>query len=53
MKYLYTILVEKSEEKRSHGRSRPRWMDNSKVDHQEMCWEGKEWTGLAQDMDRW
>jgi len=30
--------VEKSEEKRPHGKTRPRWKDNIKMDHQEMGW---------------
>jgi hypothetical protein len=46
MKSLYTILVEKSEEKRPHGKSRPRWKDNIKMDHQEMGWgHGLDWSG--------
>ena len=53
MKYLHTILMEKSENKGPHGRSRPRWKDNIKIDYQEIEWEGMDWMGLSLDVDRW
>jgi len=30
-----------------------RWMDNIKLDIQEVGWEGIDWTDPAQDRDRW
>jgi hypothetical protein len=35
------------------GRPRHRWEDNIKMDLQELGCGGTEWTGLAQDRDRW
>jgi hypothetical protein len=30
-----------------------RWEDNIKIDLQEVGWGGLDWTGLAEDRDRW
>jgi len=50
---VYRVLVEKQEGKRPLGRPRLRWVDNIRMDLQEVgCWY-KDWTGLAQDRDRW
>ena len=44
---MYRVLVGKPEGKRPLGRPRRRWVDNIRMDLQEVeC-------GLAQDMDRW
>ena len=50
---MYTVLVRKPEEKTPLGRPRRRWVDNIKMDLQEVgCW-GMGWIELAQDRDRW
>ena len=43
----------KPEGKRQLGRPRCRWVDNIKMDHQEVGCSYMEWIGLAQDRDRW
>jgi hypothetical protein len=48
----YRILVEKSEENKSLGRPRRRWVNNIKMDLREIEWDGMEWVNLAQDRDR-
>jgi hypothetical protein len=35
------------------GRTRCRWVDNIKMDLQELGWGDTDWTELAQDKDRW
>jgi hypothetical protein len=35
------------------GRPRLRWVDNIRIDLQEVGWGGMGWIGLAQDRDRW
>jgi hypothetical protein len=47
------ILVGKPEGKRPLGRPRRRWMDNIKMDHREIGWDGMDWIDLAQDRDPW
>ena len=47
------VLVGKPEGKRPLGRPRRRWMDNIKMDVQEVGCGGMEWIELAQDNDRW
>jgi hypothetical protein len=49
----YRILVGKPEGKRPLGRRRHRWVDNIKIDHREIGWDGVDWTDLAQDRDQW
>jgi hypothetical protein len=50
---VYRVLVGKPEGKRPLGRPRHRWVDNIKMDLQEVgCWH-VDWIGLAQDRDRW
>jgi hypothetical protein len=39
----YGALVGKPEGKRPLGRRRPRWKDNTKVNLNEVCWEGVDW----------
>jgi hypothetical protein len=46
-------LVGKSEGKRSLGRSRCRWDDNSRMDLTEIVREDVDWMHLAQDRDQW
>ena len=49
----YRVLVGKPEEKRPLGRPRRRWVDNIRMDLQEVgCGYGDR-IGLAQDRDRW
>ena len=49
----YRVLVGKAEGKRPLGRPRRRWVDNIRMDLQEVrCWY-VDWIGLAQDRDRW
>jgi hypothetical protein len=48
------VLVEKPEGKRPLGRPRRRWVDNIKMDLQEVGEGGRgDWMGLAQDRNRW
>jgi hypothetical protein len=47
------LLVGKPEGKRPLGRSRRRWMNNIKMSLAEIGWDGVDWTGLAQDRDKW
>ena len=49
----YRVLVGKPEGKRPLGRSRPRWVDNIRMDLQEVGCGYVDWIGLAQDRDRW
>ena len=45
---VYRVLVGKPE-----GRPRRRWMDNIRIDLQEVGCGYMDWIGLAQDRDRW
>jgi hypothetical protein len=49
----YRILVGKPEGKRPLGRPRRRWVDNIKIDHKEIGWDGMDWIDLAQERDHW
>jgi hypothetical protein len=49
----YRILVGKPEKKRPLGRPRRRWMDNIKMDLEEIGWDGRDWIELVQDRDQW
>ena len=49
---IYRILVWNPEGKRPLWRTRRRWEDNIKMDHQEVGW-GTDWIDLVQDRDRW
>ena len=49
----YRVSVGKPEGKRPLGRSRRRWVDNISMDLQEVGCGYGDWTGLAQDRDRW
>jgi hypothetical protein len=50
---VYKILVEKPGGKRPMGRPRRRWMDNIKIDLQNVGCGGMDWIELARDRDRW
>jgi hypothetical protein len=50
---LYRVLVGKQEQKGPMGRPRRRWVDNIRMDLQEVGCRYMEWIGLAQDRDRW
>ena len=50
---MYRPLVGKPEGKRPLGRPRHRWVDNNRTDLQEVGCGCMDWTGLAQDRDRW
>ena len=49
----YKVLVGKPEGKRPLGRPRRRWVDNVRMDLQEVGCGYVDWIGLAQDRDRW
>jgi hypothetical protein len=48
----YRLLVGKPEGKRPLGRPRRRWVDNVRMDLEEVGW-GDDWIGLAKDRNRW
>ena len=50
---VFRVLVGKPEGKRPLGRPRRRWVDNIRMDLQEMGCGNVDWIGLAQDRDRW
>ena len=47
------FLVGKPEGRRPLGRPKRRWVDNIRVDVQEVGCGYMDWIGLAQDRDRW
>jgi hypothetical protein len=49
----YRLLVRKPEGKRPIGRPRLRWVDNIRMDLGKRGWGDVDWTGLAQDRNRW
>ena len=50
---LYRVLVGKLEGRRPLERPRSRWVDNIRIDLQEVGCGYMDWIGLAQDRDRW
>ena len=50
---VYRVLVGKPEGKRPLGRPRRRWVDNIRMDLQEVGCGYMDWIGLAQDRDMW
>jgi len=50
---VYRVLVGKPEEKRPLVRPRRRWVDNIRMDLQEVRFGYMDWIGLAQDRDMW
>jgi hypothetical protein len=49
----YMVLVRKPKEKRPLGRPRRKWVDNIRMDFQEVGCGYMDWIGLANDRDRW
>jgi hypothetical protein len=49
----YRILVGTPEGKRPLGRRRRRWVDNIKIDHREVAWDGTDWINVGEDRDQW
>jgi len=50
---VYRVLVGKRAGRRPLGRPRRRWVDNIRMDLQEVGCGYMDWNGLAQDRDRW
>ena len=51
---VYRVLLGKQEGRKPLGRPRSRWVDNIRMDLQEVvCGYNMDWIGLAQDRDRW
>ena len=50
---VYRVLLGKPEGRRLLGRPRRRWVDNIRMDLQEVGCGYMDWIGLAQDRDRW
>ena len=50
---VYRVLVGKPEGKRPLGIHSRRWMDNIRLDLQEVGCGYKDWIGRAQDRDKW
>ena len=50
---VYRVLVGKPEGRRPLGRPRRRWVDDIRMDLQEVGCGYMDWIGLAQDRDRW
>ena len=50
---VYRVLVGKPEGRRPLGRPRRRWVDNIRMDLHEVGCRYMDWTGLAQNRDRW
>jgi len=51
-RWVYRVLVGKPEGRRPLGRPRRRWVDNIRMDLQELGCGYVEWIGLSQDRDR-
>jgi hypothetical protein len=47
------ILVRKPAGRRPLGRSRRRWVDNIKMHHTEIGWDGTDWSDVAQNRGQW
>ena len=52
-RWVYRVLVGKPEGRRPLGRPRRRWVDDIRMYLQEVGCGYVDWTGLAQDRDRW
>ena len=50
---MYRVLVGKPEGRRPLGRPRRRWVDNIRMDLQEVGCGYMDWIGPVQDRDRW
>ena len=53
VRVVYRVLVGKPEGRRPLGRPRRRWVDNIRMDLQEVGCGYMDWIRLAQDRDRW
>jgi hypothetical protein len=49
----YRLLVGKPKGNRPLGRTRRRWVDNIRMDLEEVGWGDVDWIGLAKDRNRW
>jgi len=49
---VYRVLVGRPERRRPLGRPRCRWVDNIRMDFQELGCGYMDWIGLTQDRDR-
>jgi hypothetical protein len=47
------LLLGKPDGKRPLGRPRSRWLDNIRMDLEEVGWVDVVWIGLAKDRNRW
>jgi len=50
---VYRVLLVKPEGRRPLGRARRRWVDNIRMDLQEVGCGYMDWIGSAQDRDKW
>ena len=50
---VYRVLLGKTEGRIPMGRRRRRWVDNIRMDLQEVGCGYMDWIGLAQDRERW
>ena len=50
---MYRVLLGKPEGGRPMGRPRRRWVNNIRMDLQEVGCVYMDWIGLAQDRDKW
>jgi len=50
---VYRVLMGKPEGRRPLGRPRSRWVNNIRMDLQEVGYGYMDWIGLAQDRDTW
>ena len=50
---MYIVLVRKPEGRRPLGRPRRRWVDNIRMDVQEVGCDCMDWIVLAQDRESW
>ena len=50
---IYSVLVRNPEGNKSLGRLRSRWVDNIKMDLQEVGCGAVDWIELAQDIEKW
>jgi len=50
---VYRVLLAKPEGRRPQGRPKCRWVDNIRMDLQEVGYGYMDWIGLALDRDRW
>jgi len=50
---VHSVLLGKLERRRPLGRPRRRWVDNIRMDLQDVGCGYMDWIGLVQDRDRW